>query len=185
MIYGYERKSTIDQSHNLQTDALKKAGCEKIFSDTATGKNRNRPDLDKMMALLQKGDTVIVWKLDRLGRSLRDLIYLIQEFDRIAVTFICLCDNFDTSTSQGKLFFHIYASMAEYEATLIRERTMAGLAAARSRGRVGGRPKGITPKRLEKIQVAKTLYKDNSMPIEAILKHLNVSRGTFYKLLKL
>jgi DNA invertase Pin-like site-specific DNA recombinase len=185
MEIGYERKSTVDQSFNLQTDALKMAGCELIFSDTWTGKKSDRPELDKLFTQIRKGDRVTVWKLDRLGRSVSHLIQLIKRFEEMGVTFRCLHDNIDTSTPQGKLYFHFFAALAEYEASLIRERTMAGLTAARSRGRVGGRPKGITPEILEKSKVAKSLFENKSLPIAAILKHLNVSRTSFYKLLKL
>ncbi len=131
MLIGYARVSTSDQSPLLQTDALKQAGCQKIFSDTISGKNASRPQLDKLKEHCRQGDTVVVWRLDRLGRSLKDLIEIINFFDSHGISFKSLHENIDTATSSGKLIFHIFGALAEFERNLIVDRTKAGLEAAK------------------------------------------------------
>ena len=138
--FGYARVSTLEQDEALQHDALSAAGCERIFADKANGKLEHRPALDALLDQLRPGDVVVVWRLDRLGRSLRHLLETIADLEQRGVGFASLTENIDTSTPGGKLVFHLFGALAEFEAALIRERTMAGLAAARARGRVGGRP---------------------------------------------
>ncbi len=142
MIYGYARVGTEDQKLNLQLDALRKAGCSKIFKEKVSAA-KERPELEKMTGLLEKRDSVVVWKLDRLGRSLRHLIDLVKSFEEKKVKFISLQDNINTQTAQGRFIFNLFASLAEFERDIIRERTQAGLSAARARGRRGGRPKDL------------------------------------------
>jgi DNA invertase Pin-like site-specific DNA recombinase len=129
----------------MQIDALESAGCDKLFSERLSASTRDRPELDRMLDQLRPGDRVVVWRLDRLGRSLRDLIDLVGEFEASEVTFVSLTESIDTSTPSGRLIFHVFASLAEFERELIRERTYAGLAAARSRGQHGGRPRALSP----------------------------------------
>ncbi len=138
MRIGYARVSTRDQNLNLQFDALNQAGCEKIYKETASGAMRERPELAKMMATLRKGDTVVVYKLDRLGRSLQHLLELVSEIEKLDVSIISVLDAIDTSTPNGRLVFNIFGSLAQFERELLKERTLAGLAAARARGRRGG-----------------------------------------------
>jgi len=175
---GYARVSTDDQSAHLQIDALKAAGCEKVFKETASGSLAHRPQLDKMLDHLRSGDVVVVWRLDRLGRSLKNLIALVEELADRGVGFRSLTENIDTTTTGGKLIFHIFAALADFERELIRERTNAGLAAARARGRVGGRPPTMTA---DKIKVARQMYKSKDHTVEAIAKTLGVSRKTIYR----
>ena len=144
MKIGYARVSTKDQNLELQTEALQKAGCEKIYKETQSAV-KERPELQSMLNHLRQGDVVVVWKLDRLGRSLKHLIDLVTGFREKGIEFISLNDSIDTTTVQGRLTFNIFASFAEFERELIRERTMAGLQAARERGRIGGRKKGLSP----------------------------------------
>src|SRR5664280_2379752 len=139
-LIGYARVSTDDQNADLQKDALKKAGCIKVFTDKASGSLASRPQLDRMLDQLRPGDVVVVWRLDRLGRSLKNLIALVEGLAEREVGFRSLSESIDTTTANGKLFFSLMGALAEFERDLIRERTMAGLAAARARGRVGGRP---------------------------------------------
>ena len=179
MIYGYARVSTEGQNLDLQLDALKKAGCAKIFKEKISAA-KERPELDKMMALLGKGDTVVVWKLDRLGRSLRHLIDLVNGLEEKKVKFISLQDGINTQTAQGRFIFNLFASLAEFERDIIRERTQAGLSAARARGRKGGRPKGLSLEAQLKAQYAKKLYADKSLSIDFICKKVGVSRRTLY-----
>jgi DNA invertase Pin-like site-specific DNA recombinase len=179
-LIGYARVSTTDQDASLQIDALKDAGCDRIFTDKASGAKASRPELDKMLDHLRAGDVVVVWKLDRLGRSVQNLVELVNRLGKLEVGFKSLTEQIDTTTSQGKLVFHIFASMAEFERDLIRERTNAGLKAARARGRVGGRPKALTP---EKAKQAQTLY-DNQTPVAEIARTLHVGVATIYRNLK-
>jgi DNA invertase Pin-like site-specific DNA recombinase len=144
MMIGYARVSTTDQTLDLQLDALKKAGCTKIFTDTASGAKTERKGLDEAISYVRAGDTIAVWRLDRLGRSLQHLIETISKLDAQNIGFKSLTENIDTTTSGGKLIFHIFGALAEFERNLIRERTSAGLIAARERGRKGGRPKALT-----------------------------------------
>ena len=144
MKIGYARVSSLDQNLDLQMDALKNAGCEVIYQEKVSGKNIERPELNKLFAKLRAEDTVIVWKLDRLGRSLRDLIDLVAEMQKLEVNFVSVQDSINTATATGRFTFNIFASLAEFEREIISERTKAGLASARARGRKGGRPKGLS-----------------------------------------
>ena len=180
MKIGYARVSTQDQNLRMQLDELKGFGCEKIYKEKISGKSKDRPELEKMIAHLRKGDTVVVWKLDRLGRSLRDLIDLIEAFKKSSVTFISIKDSINTATATGKFTFNIFASLAEFEREIIRERTLAGLAAAKARGRMGGRKPGLSPAALQTAKTAKILFDQNISPID-ISKQLNISRATVYR----
>jgi DNA invertase Pin-like site-specific DNA recombinase len=181
MNIGYARVSTQDQTLNLQKDALEKAGCKKIFTDTASGAKAERKGLDEALEYLREGDTLVVWRLDRLGRSLKHLIETISQLDTRKIGFKSLTENIDTTTSGGKLIFHIFGALAEFERNLIRERTNAGLQAARARGRKGGRPKALTPK---KAQMVQDLYRNKENSIDEICKILNISRTTLYRYIK-
>ena len=179
MIYGYARVSTEEQKLHLQTDALKVAGCEKIFKEKISAA-KERPELEKLISILQKGDTVIVWKLDRLGRSLRHLIDLVKSFEDKGVKFISLQDSINTTTAQGRLIFNFFASLAEFERDIIRERTHAGLDAARARGRTGGRKKGLSPEAQIKAKYVQELYAARSLTINEICEKANISPRTMY-----
>ena len=181
MIIGYARVSTEDQNLDLQLDALKEAGCKKIFQDKISGVKEDRDGLLQILDIVRPGDTLVVWKLDRLGRSLQHLISVIDELKEKDVYFRSLKENLDTSSSTGKLIFHIFGALAEFERDIIRERTMAGLAAARARGRVGGRPKIMDA---GKVKLAKTLMADNSRCVREICEILGVSKATLYRYLK-
>lgn len=178
MLIGYARISTNDQSLDLQTDALEKAGCEKIFSDIASGAKANRDGLAEALEYLRKGDTLTVWKLDRLGRSLRHLIDTVAVLQNRGMGFKSLQECIDTTSSGGKLFFHIFGALAEFERDIIRERTNAGLASARARGRLGGRPKAMDQK---KIEMARSLYDTGKTSIADICKTLGISKATLYR----
>ena len=181
MNIGYARVSTQDQTLNLQKDALKKIGCNKIFTDTASGAKQERKGLEEALNYVREGDTLVVWRLDRLGRSLKHLIETISQLDTRKIGFKSLTENIDTTTSGGKLIFHIFGALAEFERNLIRERTNAGLQAARARGRKGGRPKALTPK---KAQMVQDLYRNKENSIDEICKILNISRTTLYRYIK-
>ena len=181
MIIGYARVSTEDQNLDLQFDALKEAGCKKIFQDKISGVKEDRDGLLQVLEIVRPGDTLVVWKLDRLGRSLQHLISVVDELKGKDVYFRSLKENLDTSSSTGKLIFHIFGALAEFERDIIRERTMAGLAAARARGRVGGRPKIMDA---GKVKLAKTLMADNSRCVREICEILGVSKATLYRYLK-
>jgi DNA invertase Pin-like site-specific DNA recombinase len=178
MNIGYARVSTQDQTLNLQKDALEKLGCNKIFTDTASGAKAERKGLDEALEYVREGDTLVVWRLDRLGRSLKHLIETISQLDTRKIGFKSLTENIDTTTSGGKLIFHIFGALAEFERNLIRERTNAGLQAARARGRKGGRPRALTPK---KAQMVQDLYRNKENSIDEICKTLNISRTTLYR----
>jgi len=184
MKLGYARVSTKEQKLDLQLDALKKAGCGKIFSDVISGAAKDRPNLDKMLEQLRAGDTVVVYKLDRLGRSLRHLVNLINFFMEKGVHFQSLSDNIDTNSPQGKLMFNIMASLAEFERDLIRERTKAGLEAARIRGKKGGRPKGLSKEAENIAYAAKSLYQERKLSVQEIANRLGISKATLYKYLR-
>lgn len=181
MLIGYARVSTQDQHLELQKDALEKAGCKKIFTDIASGAKTERKGLEEALAYLREEDILVVWKLDRLGRSLKHLIEVVNNLSEKNIGFQSLQEKIDTTTSGGKLIFHIFGSLAEFERDIIRERTNAGLKAARARGRVGGRPKVMDNK---KISMAKVLHKDTNNSIKDICETLNVSRATLYRYLK-
>lgn len=177
MLIGYARISTDDQTHILQLDALKQEGCEKIFQDTASGAKTERPGLNEALDFVRKDDTLVVWRLDRLGRSLKHLLELMSALEEKAIHFKSLQENIDTSTSGGKLIFHMFGALAEFERNLIRERTMAGLAAARARGRTGGRPKKLNE---VKLKLLHKLYEERQHSIKEICEMLGVSKSTVY-----
>ena len=178
MLIGYARVSTHEQNLDLQKDALAKIGCEEIIVDKVSGTASERPGLSKLKTMLRKDDTVIVWRLDRLGRSLRDLIDWIAYFDEKEVALKSLQESLDTSTSTGKLVFHIFGALAEFERNLIQERTLAGLAAARARGRLGGKPKKLS-KDQRKLTVE--LYHSKDHPIKKICEMMGISKQTLYE----
>ena len=175
MIIGYARCSTVDQNLDLQKDALKSAGAEKIFTDMVSGAKTDRKGLTDALDHLREGDMLIVWRLDRAGRSLQHLITLVNDLKNREVGFRSIKESIDTTTPAGKLTFHIFASLAEFERDLIKERTMAGLAAARARGRLGGRKQVLTSKQ---IKIGKTLYSNNT-PVAEICEQIKCSRATF------
>ncbi|MCC9167971.1 recombinase family protein [Pontibacter harenae] len=181
MKIGYARVSTQDQKLELQTDALSHYGCDQLYKEKKSGKSKDRPELEKMISQLRAGDTVVVWKLDRLGRSLRDLIDLVSEFQDKGVDFVSLQDGINTATATGRFTFNIFASLAEFEREIIRERTNAGLAAAKSRGRRGGRPKGLSPAAMEKAKTAKVLFDAGTRSVDEIAKILGIGRATCYR----
>jgi DNA invertase Pin-like site-specific DNA recombinase len=180
MLIGYARVSTQDQTLDLQRNALHKANCEQIFTDTVSGTKARRPGLEEALSHLRSGDTLVVWQLDRLGRSLRHLIDTVTSLQEQDIGFKSLTENIDTTTSGGKLVFHIFGALAEFEREIIRERTKAGLLAARSRGRKGGRQYKLTNKQLE---IARQLYAGKT-PVNEICQTLGISRATFYRHVK-
>ncbi len=184
MKIGYARVSTEEQKADLQFDALKSAGCDEIYSDKMSGAKFDRPGLNEMLKFARAGDTIIVWKLDRLGRSLKDLVATIQEFIAKGIHFKSLHENIDTTSPSGKLIFHIFASLAEFERDIIKERTNAGLQAARARGRLGGRPKGLSPQAEATSYAAAALYKEGQLSIKQICQKLSISQRTLYKYLR-
>jgi DNA invertase Pin-like site-specific DNA recombinase len=179
MLIGYARVSTQDQTLDLQRDALKQAGCEKIYTDTASGATTERKGLEQALSHLRPRDTLVVWRLDRLGRTLPHLLQTVTNLEQQDVGFKSLTESIDTTSSSGKLIFQIFGALAEFERNLIRERTMAGLEAARARGRLGGRPK-LSPDN-EKADLAKSLYQDKSRSVQDICGALHISRATFYR----
>jgi DNA invertase Pin-like site-specific DNA recombinase len=181
MLIGYARVSTHDQTLNLQQDALQKAGCSKIFTDTASGAKAERKGLEQALNYVRKGDTLVVWRLDRLGRSLPHLITNMTDLEERGIGFKSLTENIDTTTSGGKLIFHIFGALAEFERNLIRERTTAGLVAARARGHKGGRPKVLTARQ---VGIAQSLYDDPQHSIEEICRTLKISKATLYRSIK-
>src|SRR6059058_4990746 len=181
MLIGYARVSTQDQTLNLQKDALEKIGCKKIFTDTASGAKAERHGLDAAISYVREGDTLVVWRLDRLGRSLKHLIETITNLNNRKIGFKSIQENIDTTTSGGKLVFHIFGALAEFERDIIKERTQAGLQAAIARGRKGGRPKAKALNTPKKIILAQSLYNDKNNTIDEICKTLNISRATLYR----
>jgi DNA invertase Pin-like site-specific DNA recombinase len=181
MLIGYARVSTHEQTLNLQQDALTKAGCTKIFTDTASGAKTERIGLDEALHYVRKGDTLVVWRLDRLGRSLPHLITTLTDLEQRGIGFKSLTENIDTTTSGGKLIFHIFGALAEFERNLIKERTQAGLTAARDRGKKGGRPKALTERQLG---IAWALYSDKHRSISEICQTLKISKATLYRSIK-
>jgi DNA invertase Pin-like site-specific DNA recombinase len=181
MLVGYARVSTQEQNLDLQRDALQTAGCERIFTDTASGAKTAREGLDECLKFIRQGDTLVVWKLDRLGRSLRHLIDVVNALEAQGIAFRSLQENIDTTTSGGKLVFHVFGALAEFERDLIRERTQAGLTAARARGRKGGRARAMDEK---KLAMAISLHQDRTVSIDDICATLKVSRATLYRYLK-
>jgi len=177
MLIGYARVSTHDQNLSLQRDALKKAGCEKIYTDRITGKHLDRDGLDKALDVLRPHDTLVVWRLDRLARSLKHLIELIAQLEERKIGFRSITEAIDTTTSGGKLVFHIFGALAEFERNLISERTQAGLEAARARGRKGGRPPTLSHKQQ---QLAVKLHRERKHSIKEICDMMNISKPTLY-----
>lgn len=180
-LLGYARVSTADQDAALQQDALEAAGCYRVFTDTASGAVQTRPELTKVLDQLRPGDVLVVWRLDRLGRSIRHLIDQLAVLEERGIGFRSLQESIDTTSSGGRLVFHLFASLAEFERDLIRERTTAGLAAARARGRRGGRPSLLTK---EKIDTARRLYAQQDMTVRKIGEVIGVSRSTVYRALQ-
>ena len=182
MEIGYARVSTGEQTLHLQLDALQSAGCGKIYQETASGAKADRPVLEEVLSYIRADDTLVVWRLDRLGRSLEHLIDVVAALAERGVGFKSLTEQIDTTTPGGKLIFHVFGALAEFERDLIRERTQAGLAAARARGRLGGRPKKLTdPKQLE---LARSLYAGGQIDVATICRTLGISRATLYRAVK-
>ena len=181
MFIGYARVSTLEQTLDLQKDALQKAGCERVFTDTLSGAKSERPGLKDALEMARAGDTLVVWKLDRLGRSLTQLIEIVTELQQRNIEFQSLTEHIDTASPGGKLIFHIFGALAEFERDLIRERTLAGLAAARARGKKGGRPRTEGLNTDKKIALALSLYQDKNHSIDEICTMFRVSRPTFYR----
>jgi len=179
-LIGYARVSTTEQHLHLQQDALEKAGCLKIFTDTISGAKAERKGLAEALNYVRAGDTLVVWRLDRLGRSLKDLIERITQLLNRNIGFKSLTEQIDTTTSGGKLIFHIFGALAEFERDIIRERTNAGLTAARARGRKGGRPRSSLSSD-SKLQMARQMYENKTILVSDIYKSLGSPRSTFYK----
>ena len=177
MLIGYARVSTLEQDVSLQTDALQQAGCERIFQDKISGAKADRPGLQEALNYARSGDSIVVWRLDRLGRSLKHLIETVGQLEEQGIGFRSLQESIDTTTSGGRLIFHIFGALAEFERNLIRERTIAGLEAARARGRLGGRPKKLDAKKTE---LAYQLYDEKKYAVKEICHMLGISKPTLY-----
>jgi DNA invertase Pin-like site-specific DNA recombinase len=184
MLIGYARVSTNEQTLDLQKDALENIGCIKIFSDVVSGAKAERKGLQETLEYVREGDTLVVWRLDRLGRSLKHLIETITRLNNRKIGFKSITENIDTTTSGGKLVFHIFGALAEFERDIIKDRTKAGLTAARARGRLGGRPKAHTLNTPKKVALAQSLYDNKNNTIEEICKTLHISRATLYRYIK-
>ena len=182
MLIGYARVSTQQQTLALQQDALKQAACDRLFTDTLSGAKAERPGLAEALDFLRAGDTLVVWRLDRLGRSLPHLIATVTALAERGIGFKSLTEQIDTTTPNGKLVFHVFGALAEFERDLIRERTQAGLRAARARGRVGGRPKSLAD--AKKLSMLQALYDDPKNAIDDICRTLGISRTTLYRNVK-
>lgn len=180
-LLGYARVSTTDQDAALQVDALNAAGCYRVFVDTISGSLDQRPELTKLLDQLRPGDTLVAWRLDRLGRSIRHLIDQLTALQDKDIGFKSLQETIDTTSPGGRLVFHVFAALAEFERDLIKERTNAGLAAARARGRTGGRPPRLSP---HQVTAARRMYEQQDMTVEQIGQVLGVSRTTIYRTLK-
>lgn len=184
MKIGYARVSTRDQHLDLQIDALEKDGCKRIYTEVMSGAKSERPKLQELLGDLRSGDVVVVWKLDRLCLSLKHLVELVNQFIQQDIGLRSLNDHIDTTTPQGRLIFNIFASLAEFERDLIQERTNAGLAAARARGRLGGKPKGLSKKAESIACAAETLYKEGKLSVNQIIKQLGIAKATLYNYLR-
>ena len=184
MKIGYARVSTRDQHLELQLDALSRAGCEVIYQEKASGALATRVELEKLLLQLRPGDTLYIYKLDRLGRSLKNLLELVADLQRRGVDLVSLTDAINTASAQGRLVLNLFASLAEFERELIRERTCAGLAAARARGRIGGRRPGLSPEAERTAIVAATLYQEQRLSVRDIAASLRISKATLYKYLR-
>jgi len=181
MFVGYARVSTVEQNISLQLDALSQAGCEKIFQDKISGAKMVRPGLQAALEYVQPGDTLMVWRLDRLGRSLRHLIETVSHLEERGIDLRSLHEALDTKTAGGRLIFQIFGALAEFERNLIRERTLAGLKAARARGRIGGRPKSLDTSETELLY---RLRDEKEHTVKEICQILGISKPTFYTYLK-
>lgn len=177
MLIGYARISTSDQKLEPQIDALKKIGCEKIFSDIASGAKTARPGLEEAVNFCREKDTLVVWKLDRMGRSMSHLIETVTRLESMGIGFRSITENIDTTSAGGRLIFHLFGALAEFERELIRERVQAGLKSARARGRKGGRP----PITEETKSMAQALMADKSLSVKQICERLGIARSTLYK----
>lgn len=180
MLIGYARVSTQDQKPELQLDALREVGCEHIFVEKASGAQRERPELRAALQYAREGDTIVVWKLDRVARSLSQLIATFEGLEERSVGLRSVTEAIDTTTNGGKLIFHIFGALAEFERSIIRERTKAGLIAARMRGRLGGRPRALQE---DDLVAARALLRDGKLTVEAIAKRLGVTASTLYRYL--
>ena len=178
MLIGYARVSTQEQDLALQLDALKAAGCQRTYEERASGAQRDRPELKAALGYMREGDTLVVWKLDRLARSLKQLIDTVEDLGARGIGLRSLTEAIDTTTSGGKLIFHIFAALAEFERAVIRERTLAGLAAARARGRKGGRPPALAAKDLA---AAKAMLRDPEITVGEVARRLGVAPSTLYR----
>ncbi|MAJ64833.1 MAG: recombinase [Alphaproteobacteria bacterium] len=178
MLIGYARVSTQDQKPELQLDALTATGCEKVFEEKASGAQRDRPQLQAALDYMRDGDTLVVWKLDRLARSIKQLIETVEMLEGRGIGFRSITEAIDTTTSGGRLVFHIFAALAEFERSIIRERTMAGLASARARGRLGGRPAALSN---EDLAHARALLADPEITVHQVAKRLGVAPSTLYR----
>lgn len=180
-LLGYARVSTLEQNAALQRDALDAAGCWRVFTDHVSGVKESRPELDRLLEQARAGDTVVVWRLDRLGRSLRHLIEVVEDLSGQGVGFRSITESIDTTTSGGRLIFHVFGALAEFERDLIRERTLAGLESARARGRMGGRPTVMTA---DKTTAARRMYAQQDLSVARIAEVLQVSRSSVYRALR-
>ena len=178
MLVGYARVSTRDQDPSLQLDALTKAGCERTFVERASGAQRDRPELRAALEYMRKGDTLAVWKLDRLARSIRQLIETVEALEERGVGLRSLTESLDTTTPGGRLVFHVFGALAEFERAVIRERTTAGLEAARARGRLGGRPAALKP---DDLAAARAMLRDPTITVSRIAERLGVAPSTLYR----
>lgn len=178
MLIGYARVSTHEQNPELQLDALRGAGCERVFVEHVSGVSLERPQLMAAIASAQPGDVLAVWKLDRLGRSLLHMIETVRKLDARQIGFLSLTENIDTTTSTGRLVLHLFGAMAEFERSMMVERTLAGLDAARARGRIGGRPRKLS---VEDLARARTLVEEERLPMEDIAARLGVALSTLYR----
>ena len=178
MRVGYARVSRDEQNLDLQIDALKAAGCEKIYTDKIGGTTTEREGLDDLLSYIRPDDVLVVWRLDRLGRTLKKLILMIEDLANRDIAFMSLRESIDTTTSGGRLIFHVFGALAEFEREIISERTKAGLAAAKSRGRCGGRPRLMDQ---EKVRLARMLHNDKSITVGEICRSLGISKGTLYR----
>jgi len=181
MNIGYARVSTGDQTTEAQMPALEAAQCSRIYEEQGSGKNKDRPQLAICLARLKKGDTLVVWRLDRLGRSIRDLLEITADLEKRGVNFRCLAENFDTTTASGRLVFHFFAALAEFERGLIRERTLAGLTAARARGRMGGRKRKLSRDQANSVKI---LWNSNEMTKAGIAEQYGVSIATIDRIVR-
>jgi len=178
MLIGYARVSTQEQTSCSQLDTLGAAGCERIFEEKASGAQRDRPQLKAALAFMRAGDTLVVWKLDRLARSLKQLIVTVEDLEARKIGFRSLTESLDTTTSSGRLVFHLFASLAEFERSIIRERTISGLNAARARGCLGGRPRSLGESDLA---AGRALLADPAIPVAEIARRLNIDQSTLYR----